>query len=535
MTSPADTLVDIIPAAPTSACESVICAMSPLSSPSNSPLLCASSPPTLDTEYLEPFSAVPTVFADISSGTRQYKSPPTPAPISEVKLVWNVVILGLAFCLLFLSYSACSNLTTVFFPQTGGYALALVSATIALTCPFSVVVMKRVGIRATFFLAALLISAYVLLMLFSVRSGPGPTGDSMLFTSSVLAGLALSVLWAGQTSWLDRCSSTPARRKVMSSIFYGIFYWNGILGSLLSGILFSTGGDQQLVLMCMFGLALVSAVLMLFLRQVKSSRKFALADVMAEEQPGRAPTFSVKEVFQNLWMNCRRPQSWALVGVFIYYGAVGSSLQGKFPTLIPDPILISYVFAGNGLASVIGAAIFGRLSRAAGVRLAVGSSSVVLGCACATYFTGSPAWFAVTLVLFGLSSAGWDVMIFWLTVGLAQTETRYLYMFCRLFLNTAFVAMSAGTRLLSFPVYMVALPQLLVLAALSLWWVDKRWLPFAEPPAPAAIAAAAADPPGAAAVPPQQPSGVGKCDRAAQSPGQPPVGSGKQKLAEAAV
>lgn len=159
----------------------------------------------------------------------------------------NVILLGLAFLLLFTAYNTAQNLLTSVLPASLGFvSLCIVYATIVVGKPLAPSIVARLGERRAMFFAAFCYVAYVAALI--------EINEIAIYVASVVLGLGASVLWVGQGSYLTLNSSRETRGKnacalldcvwsdatltyqrtnaSRSGIFWAIFQVSGIIGNL---------------------------------------------------------------------------------------------------------------------------------------------------------------------------------------------------------------------------------------------------------------------------------------------------------------
>jgi len=120
-----------------------------------------------------------------------------------MKLNRNIIFLAFGFLFIFLGYSSIQQYITTYFAQekvvkVGFYSLILIYSFFMLTSPLASFFIRKYGAKRCMMLASLLYGFFILSLL--VKS------SVIVYFSSSMVGIAASLLWNGQNSYLIRAS-----------------------------------------------------------------------------------------------------------------------------------------------------------------------------------------------------------------------------------------------------------------------------------------------------------------------------------------
>ena len=145
----------------------------------------------------------------------------------------EVKLLTISFSLIFAGFSAIQQFVTPFFSLTGqvssGFqSLVLIYLFFLLSGPFSAITVSKFGAKKNMLVGSTIYSLYI----FSLLS---QNILSIYFASSLL-GIAASLLWTGQNSYLIRATDEKSY-GTNSGFFYSFFSFGSALGVLFLGFL----------------------------------------------------------------------------------------------------------------------------------------------------------------------------------------------------------------------------------------------------------------------------------------------------------
>ncbi|MCK5176971.1 MAG: MFS transporter, partial [Candidatus Aenigmarchaeota archaeon] len=115
----------------------------------------------------------------------------------------EVKILSLSFFLIFLGFNGVQQYITVFFSDTGlidlgFYSLILIYLCFTLSEPLSAVFVSKYGAKKCMIISSIFYSLFIISLL--------SKSVALIYLCSALLGIAASLLWTGQNSYLIRAS-----------------------------------------------------------------------------------------------------------------------------------------------------------------------------------------------------------------------------------------------------------------------------------------------------------------------------------------
>jgi MFS family permease len=143
--------------------------------------------------------------------------------------------LGLVFLLVFFAFNGSQQYVTTFFssigaPQTGFYSLILVYVCFMLSDPLSAVFVSTYGAKRSMATGILFYSLYIAAL--------ATKSIVFIYSASVLLGIAASLLWTGQNTYLIRASG-KTNRGTNAGFFSTCLSVGSTLGVLTVGYLLS--------------------------------------------------------------------------------------------------------------------------------------------------------------------------------------------------------------------------------------------------------------------------------------------------------
>ncbi|KAJ3284794.1 hypothetical protein HDU76_008230, partial [Blyttiomyces sp. JEL0837] len=165
------------------------------------------------------------------------------------KRLGDVIVLSIAFLLIFMAFSVVQNLASTVLPPSVAFpALGTIYGAFGLfnlTSAASIV--ERIGCRAGLFLSSLTYTildvAYVIAIM---HDGDPMIQSAILIPASVLIGFGASILWSAQGAYLTRSTTKESLGKY-SGIFFGIMGLSYVLGPLLTSLLLTLDVDKAKV------------------------------------------------------------------------------------------------------------------------------------------------------------------------------------------------------------------------------------------------------------------------------------------------
>ncbi|KAK5583580.1 hypothetical protein RB653_005177 [Dictyostelium firmibasis] len=269
---------------------------------------------------------------------------------------YNIVILGLGFCILFSAFSPTQELQTTVNQNLGSDSLAVLYAFLSITNFISPFVILKLGERLSLIVGTLTYSAYIAANIKVIT----PT----LYGASVLLGIGGAILWTAQGSFVIQCS-TESTIGANTGLFFALFQVNQIVGNLGTAALIDKAGLANETLFLIFlGVSLLSIFAFAALgKPVKVNDKGQIVE--KENQ-----TMSIKDRLLSTIVLFKDRPIQLLVAPLLYSGISQSFFFGVFPKLLGKE-WIGYVMTVFGFCDAAGSMIMGKLSDIFGRKILV--------------------------------------------------------------------------------------------------------------------------------------------------------------------
>ncbi|KAN0029755.1 hypothetical protein ACTA71_007892 [Dictyostelium dimigraforme] len=319
---------------------------------------------------------------------------------------YNIIVLGISFCVLFSAFSPTQNLQTTINKNIGSDSLAVLYAFLSVTNFISPFVILNLGERLSLIVGTLTYSAYIAANIKVLV----PT----LYASSVLLGIGGAVLWTAQGSFVIRCS-TESTIGANTGLFFALFQVNQIIGNLGAAALIDKAGLGNEVLFLIFlGVSLSSLIGFSALgKPIKMNDK---GQIIEKENQ----TMSIKDRLLSTVVLFKDRPIQLLIVPLLYSGISQSFFFGIFPNLLGKEWL-GYVLAVFGFCDAAGSMVMGKLSDIFGRKILVVLST--LFCVSGTVLCyllnrlvvksqqQMPYYFIVAALL-GLADAGFNTQLY---------------------------------------------------------------------------------------------------------------------------
>ena len=178
----------------------------------------------------------------------------------------NIIILSLAFLLIFFGYSGVQQYLTIFFSESqkaavGFWSLILVYTAFVLSGPLSAIFVSKFGAKKCMIFSTLAYSLFIASLL--------STSVSLVYAASILLGIAAAFLWTGQGTYFIRASREDSY-GANSGFFNTIEPIGPGLGVIILGLLISQFSFKfPFLIFAAFPLA--GLFLLFFLQDLKDS------------------------------------------------------------------------------------------------------------------------------------------------------------------------------------------------------------------------------------------------------------------------
>ncbi|KAI9356478.1 major facilitator superfamily domain-containing protein [Zopfochytrium polystomum] len=205
-------------------------------------------------------------------------SPPNAATsVEDRQNLHSVVILAIAFFLIFTAYGVVQSLASSVLP----YNIAFVSLGVLyfsfgfFNLILSAPVIESIGCRPSLFLGSI---TYVILEISYVvailNDGKEYIQAAVLIPSSILIGLGASLLWTAQGTYISRAAGPSQKEGRYGGIFQAISGLASVLGPLMTSILFQANVNKVTVfsVLCVVGGLGCAMLIVIWLRPEPGSR-----------------------------------------------------------------------------------------------------------------------------------------------------------------------------------------------------------------------------------------------------------------------
>jgi MFS family permease len=301
---------------------------------------------------------------------------PGPAVEGRNWKLFNIIVLGVSFMLLFTAFQTCSMVETIVlesavkdsngtFNGKGYTSLAIIYGVFAVSNWLAPSVVAVFGAKLTLIGGALLYCAYIALFLKPL--------EVTLYLFSALVGLGAAVLWTAQGNLLT-INSTAETRGRDTGIFWALMQCSLLIGNLFFFFEFNNAIDieasKRMVLFAVLTVVAVIGMLFMFLIRNTPVVRQSTNDLSSEEKP---PSGGVEALRRSVQMFFTKEMlmlsfCFAYTGFEQSYwaGIYGTSVghTSSFGSLAKQLTGLSGVFVGIG--EICGGAAFGLMGNRRG-------------------------------------------------------------------------------------------------------------------------------------------------------------------------
>ena len=314
--------------------------------------------------------------------------------------LYNLLLVSVAFLLLFSAYNALQNVATSLFPAgLGNSSLGILYAAAAVGVFLAPPLVDAAGTRVTMIAGA---ACYVVYMACLI---PNPIISDLVLAMSVVIGLGAAVLWVALGEFIKENSDAASYGR-NAGLFWAIFQLNNIVGNLGTYLVFPHLTNAELYA----GFSIVGAAgtaLLLVLRKPAvggggdAAAAAALGGVMlrvnygGDDAPPPPPPAARVSWRERGALGCASVlaaarllltlDSLLLLPMYLLSGFELAFWTGEFTQLL-DASVIGLVLTLSGVGEVAGGLLFGRLSDALGRSASISLGALLyaggLGLAC---------------------------------------------------------------------------------------------------------------------------------------------------------
>eukprot|EP01027_Heterolobosea_sp_BB2_P005155 GEZU01007911.1.p1 GENE.GEZU01007911.1~~GEZU01007911.1.p1 ORF type:complete len:481 (+),score=140.46 GEZU01007911.1:134-1576(+) len=328
--------------------------------------------------------------------------------------LFNVIMMGTAFCVVFSAFSTTQNFMTTIYGNKGFASLAILYAVFALFNFVAPAIEDVIGPRVCMFLGAI---PYSLFVLSSVKYYTWTN-----YTASFLLGLGAATIWVAQGDYLTRCAG-QGNIGLYSGIFFGIFQLNNIVGNALAAILQEFHVSDSVIFLTLFIISVVGVLMLIILRPEKKHE-----DLNAKVSDGGVPKNQLREFGLSMWATVKMLVNirFVLIIALILYSGYSQSYFFGVMTKQMTKNWLPWVMSAFGATETIGSIVLGKLSDVLGRRLALCLTFLFQATGIAFSFfidKYQPYFFFLTACTFGFGDSGVNTQMYALVGYLFQTQT----------------------------------------------------------------------------------------------------------------
>eukprot|EP01132_Coremiostelium_polycephalum_P002142 gene2142-2640_t len=333
------------------------------------------------------------------SSSQQQQQQPSKTPFRNTS-IYNIVVLGLSFCVLFSAFSPTQNLETTLNVNLGFLSLSLLYASLALSNFISPLVILKLGEKYSLALGTL---TYALYIAANIKV-TAPT----LCVAAVILGFGGAILWTAQGAFVIRCS-TEKTLGFNTGLFFALFQVNQVIGNLGTGVLINKGMSEFTLFIILTGVCTSAVIGFLLLGNPVNPEKDKSNEVDLPLSERLLLTFN--------FIKNERPIQLLIVAL-LYSGISQSFFFGVFPPL-SGKYYLGYIMAVFGTCDALGSVIMGKLSDIIGRKsLIIFSTLCCLGGSIFAYIIHTKieenqiALYFICAGLLGLADAGFNTLMY---------------------------------------------------------------------------------------------------------------------------
>ncbi|EGG21701.1 hypothetical protein DFA_01587 [Cavenderia fasciculata] len=315
--------------------------------------------------------------------------------------LYNIIILGLSFCVVFTAFSPTQNLETTLNADVGFISLALLYASLSLSNFVSPIIVTKLGEKWALIAGMLTYATYI-----AANIAVTPL---TLYLASAFLGFGGAILWTAESAFVIRCS-TEATFGLHTGLFFALFQSNQIIGNLgMSGLLNSGASDRTLFII----LTIVCGSSILFFLAIGNPSN----ESEKEKEEKKEPVPFMQNLLATVSILKELPIQLLIIAL-LYSGISQSYFFGVFPQLLGKEWL-GYIMAVFGVFDAGGSVVFGRLSDKVGRKpIIIFASICTIGGSIFAYLiehniSGNKVpYYFICAGLLGLSDAGYNTQLY---------------------------------------------------------------------------------------------------------------------------
>lgn len=307
---------------------------------------------------------------------------------------YNIVVVSVAFLVLFVAYNGLQNvLTTVLPAGLGNQSLGILYGSVGVTIFFASPCIRLFGTKGTMIIGGILYVAYMCTLIH--------INNTAVLAMSGVIGFGAAVLWVALGVFIKE-NSTPENYGWNTGAFWCGFQLSNVLGNILIYTVLSNIQVSPLFFTIVAGVGATGTAGLLFLR--RPLRRLALGNLQAPEQTATSTESSSSSGWQPVATArafCRHTghavvdtlsmlkdrRVLCMLPLQFFSGLELSFWSGEFPLLLRDASVVGLVETFAGIGEVAGGLIFGKICDACGRMTAL-----TIGCVLFSTGLGLSAW-----------------------------------------------------------------------------------------------------------------------------------------------
>ncbi|GAM17354.1 hypothetical protein SAMD00019534_005290, partial [Acytostelium subglobosum LB1] len=323
------------------------------------------------------------------------------------KNLYNIIILGIAFCVMFTAFSPTQNLETTINQTMGSDSLSILYACLSVSNFVSPLIVLKLGEKLSLILGTVTYVTYIAANIY--------TNAGILYPASALLGFGAAVLWTAEGAFVIRCSNEKTL-GFHTGLFFALFQVNQIIGNLGTAQLLKAYSDRTLFII--LTIACASSILIFLLIGNPGSKKNDKAKEAMPFQDRLLMTFSILK---------ERPVQMLIIAL-LYSGMSQAFFFGAFPPLIGKEMM-GYVMTVFGVCDALGSVFIGKLSDIIGRKsLIIVATMACMGGTIFSYIIDyhisehKVILYGVCAGLMGIADAGYNTLLYSLLGTLYPTK-----------------------------------------------------------------------------------------------------------------
>ncbi|KAF2071472.1 hypothetical protein CYY_007206 [Polysphondylium violaceum] len=351
------------------------------------------------------------MISEINEGSpiQQYDNEKVPLIKPQVlslrnKSIYNVLVLGISFCVLFTAFSPTQNLETTLNADLGFLSLSILYGFLSFSNFFSPMVVLKAGEKISLIIGTL---AYVLYIAANIKVTP----ETLCIASGIL-GIGGAILWTAQGSFVIRCS-TEKTLGLHTGIFFALFQVNQIIGNLGTGVLLNHGLNLSILFIILSAVCASSIFGFLLLGNPIKVDENGVPLVLEKQDdiPMKQRLMATVNILKE------RPIQ-LLIPALFYSGISQSFFFGVFPPLT-GKMYLGYIMAVFGVCDALGSVGIGKASDVIGRKpLIIFSTVCCIGGSIFAYFISTRiehnqiGYYFICAGLLGFADAGFNTLLY---------------------------------------------------------------------------------------------------------------------------